>query len=88
VPRGGTGQSSFSSGNILYGNGIDGLSSSSALNYDGTTLDVTGDINTSGSYYINGVETITSNSIEFTPTNDTFIDFKIPGGNSDFDGRI
>jgi hypothetical protein len=40
VPRGGTGQSSFSSGNILYGNGTDGLSSSSALNYDGTTLNV------------------------------------------------
>jgi glutamate synthase domain-containing protein 3 len=48
VPRGGTGQSSFSSGNILYGNGTDGLSSSSALNYDGTTLDVTGDINYTG----------------------------------------
>jgi hypothetical protein len=54
----------------------------------GYTLSVNGNTNTSGNYYINGVKTITSNSIEFTPTNDTFIDFKIPGGNSDFDGRI
>jgi hypothetical protein len=40
VPRGGTGQSSFSSGNILYGNGTGALSSGSTLNYDGTTLNV------------------------------------------------
>jgi hypothetical protein len=40
VARGGTGQSSFSSGNILYGNGTGALSSTSALNYNGITLNV------------------------------------------------
>jgi hypothetical protein len=54
----------------------------------GYSLDVSGIINTSIGYYIEGIKILSPNAIEFAPRNDTFIDFKIPSGNADYDGRI
>jgi len=42
VGRGGTGQTSFTAGRVLYGNGTSGLNSSANLTFSGTVLSING----------------------------------------------
>ena len=49
VSNGGTGQTTFTSGQVLYGNGTSGINSSSNLTFDGTNITVNGLIQATGS---------------------------------------
>lgn len=61
VSQGGTGLSSVTSGNILYGSSASSLGSTTNLTYSSSTLKITGTLNADGSI-INRITTITSNT--------------------------
>jgi hypothetical protein len=62
VNRGGTGQSTFTAGQVLYGNGTSALATSANMTFDGTKLTLANDASISGLVVGKGAGAITSNT--------------------------
>jgi hypothetical protein len=62
VGNGGTGQTSFTSGYVLYGNGTSGLSSSSNMTFNGTSLTLANDASIHGLTVGQGAGSVSTNT--------------------------
>ena len=63
VPYGGTGQTTFTTGYILYGNGTSGLSTSSNMTFNGTSLTLANDASIHGLTVGLGAGAVSSNTV-------------------------
>jgi hypothetical protein len=76
VNRGGTGQTTFTANQVLYGNGTSGLNSSANMTFDGTTLLITGNNTVNGiaikkNLYLEGGNNLVLNSATLVTQNIT-----------------
>jgi len=65
VSNGGTGASTFTSNSVLTGNGTSAIQAESNLTFDGSTLNITGNLQVSDLSTINRVEYVNSNKMIF-----------------------
>jgi hypothetical protein len=63
VNRGGTGQTTFTAGQIVYGNGTSALATSSNMTFDGTKLTLANDASVSGLTIGKGAGSIATNTV-------------------------